>query len=160
MSTLRHHLAALLIAIAAASPVVSFAQPTPAPVMPSPVSAHVDVSIMVVAATEGAGPSDPRLEAWMPLLKVTPFQSFQMLDAHELRLGDTEEQAMRLSEGRRVRIQLLSHDLSQARLRVELMNGEDKAVDTTVTITRNKSFFLVVRGKEGAALLVPIVVRY
>lgn len=151
-----------LLALALGAGPVALAQPTPAPapVMPSPLSAHVDVSVMVVHASEAAGESDPRLSAWMPLLRSTPFQSFQMLDAHEMRIADTEDQGVSLSAGRRIRVQLLQHDLSQARLKIELMNGDEKIVDSTVTIARNKSFFLVIRGENGTALLMPIVVRY
>lgn len=153
-------LSALALALCCGPLAVAQPAPAPAPVMPSPVSARVDVSVMVVLASEGAGESDPRLSAWMPLLRSTPFQSFQMLDAHELRIADTEEQGVSLSGGRRIRVQLLQHDLAQARLKIELMNGDEKMVDSTVTIARNKSFFLVIRGENGTALLMPIVVRY
>ena len=162
MIRLRVPLAGLALAalLSGASPALAQTPPAPAPVMPAQVEARVGVSLMVLLASEQAGESDPRLASWMPLLRTTPFQSFQMLDAHEMALADSEEHGLRLSEGRRIRLQLLSHDLTQARLKVVLESGEEKVVDTTITVARNKSFFLAVRGPQGTSLLLPIVVRY
>lgn len=153
--------AAVLLVMALAAPAAPALAQTPAPVMPSPVSAFVDVRLMVVQASEQPGAIDPRLGPLGPTLaSTTPFKSFSLLAEHELRLGDTEEHAVPVSAARRIRCRLISHDTQQAQLRVELLGADASIVDTTVTIRRNKSFVVVMRGRDGTSLLIPMSVRY
>lgn len=149
----------LSLAFVAAPPAV-LAQ-TPAPVMPSPVPALVDVKMTVVQASEQPGPIDPRLGALAASMQAsTPFKSFIVLAQHQLRLADTEEHAVVISDARRLRCRLLSHDTQQAQLKVELLGGDSQIVETTVTIRRNKSFVVVMRGRDGTSILIPLTVSY
>jgi hypothetical protein len=160
MITLLRRLLFMLLLACVVTPSLANAQ-TPAPVMPSPVPAWVDVKLMVVQASEQAGAVDPRLGSFaQTLLSSTPFLSFTVLAQHEMRLGDTEEHAVSVSDVRRVRCRLISHDPQQAQLRVELLSGDTQIVDTTVTIRRNKSFVVAMRSRDGTTLLIPLTVRY
>jgi hypothetical protein len=134
--------------------------PQPAPVMPSPVTARVDVEVMVIEASEAAGPSDPRLTPLLATLNATGFASFQLVDRRSLRVADSETQQLLMSDARVLTIQMLSHDLQQAQVRLVLVSGAARLVDTTITVHRNKAFYLAVRGHAGKSMIIPVAVRY
>ena len=136
------------------------APPQPAPVMPSPVTARVDVEVMVIEASEAAGPSDPRLTPLLATLNTTGFASFQLVDRRSLRVADSETQQLLMSDARVLTIQMLSHDLQQAQVRLVLVSGAARLVDTTITVHRNKAFYLAVRGHAGKSMIIPVAVRY
>lgn len=136
------------------------AQPAPAPIMPSAVGAKVEVEVMVILAKAEPGAVDPRLASMASALKSLPFQSFTLLDQQGVRLAGGEEQALRLTDQRRLKVRLVAHDATQATVKIELMSGETEVLDTTVSVHRNKSFYLAVRGYQGGSLVVPVTVRY
>jgi hypothetical protein len=133
---------------------------TPAPVLPTAVAPRVDVGVMVIQASATPGPIDSRLTPLLPTLRTLPFQAFTLLDEHDVRLIDGATEAVSLAGDRRLRVQLLSHDAKEARVRIELMAGEVQLVDTTISIHRNRSFYVAVRGGQGTTLILPVSVRY
>lgn len=160
---MRALVAAALLCVAAsasAQPAPPAPPPVPAPVMPSPLTARADVEVMVIEASEAAGENDPRLTPLLPTLKATGFASFQLVDRRSLRVADSETQQLLLSGARVLTVQMLSHDLQQARVRLVLVSGAARLVDTTITVHRNKAFYLAVRGHAGKSLIVPVAVRY
>jgi hypothetical protein len=132
----------------------------PAPVMPSSVPARVAVDLMVIAASNEPGASDPRLSGQMAALTRTGFQRFSLLDERSGMLADTEEQTMTMAGDRRVRVSLVSHDAVSARVHVELVSAGVKVMDSTITINRNRAFYLRVNGAPGTAVFIPVNVRY
>jgi hypothetical protein len=156
------HIVGLWAGLHAAWGVSAVAQtpPTPAPVMPNAVAPKVDIGVMVISASATPGPTDARLSALLPTLRTLPFQSFTLIDEKAVRLTDGASEAVVLSGDRRLRVQLLSHDAKEARVRVELMAGEVQVVDTTISIHRDRSFYVAVRSADGATLILPVSVRY
>ena len=132
----------------------------PAPVMPSPVPARVTVEVKVIQASSEAGASDPRLASMMGALSRMGFARFWLVDEHAGAMADTEELTLRLPENRRLRVSLVSHDAAAARVRVELISGEVRVLDSTVSINRNRAFFLKVGLPAGGAIILPVGVRY
>lgn len=136
------------------------AQTAPAPGASAAVAATVEIEVMAIQGFPNPGPADPRIAHLMPALKAFPFQSYQLLDQKEVRLTDGKEEAVKLVDERRMRITLLSHDAREARVRLQLESGEAKVLDTTISIHRNLSFNVAVRGPNGTALFLPVTVRY
>ncbi len=160
-------LASLLafVGLAASAPSLARAEPptsgvaSPAPVMPTTVPSRVTVGVMAIQATSEPGPIDERLRPLLSALQALPFKSFQLLDTREVLLRDASHGDLRLAGGRTLTVHLVSHDDKQAQVRVELVTGDKKVLDSTVVVRRNLTFNLAVRTTTGA-LVVPITVRY
>ncbi len=158
---MRRWLTILALALGLGHPEGSLAQePSPAPVMPATVGPRIEVEVMIIHAAKGAPAIDPRLAGMMDQLSALPFDSYKLLDQHAVRLIDGSKDAVQLAGDRALRVYLISHDAREARVRVELMSGEQQVMDTTVSIHRNRAFYLAVRGYEGGSLIVPVSVRY
>lgn len=114
---------------------------------------------MVVHARTDTTKVDPALEPIMQNLKFLPFQGFSLLEQYTSSLGPEQETTWSAA-GRRMKVELLSRDEKQARIRVVLLNGDKRVLDTTVSIHRNKSFMLAGPKHLEGVLVFALSVRY
>lgn len=139
----------------------ALAGPYPAPVMPSPVPARVQVQVAVVRATRGSGTIDPRLADEAAALQRTGFQGFVQVDQEALLLADGQTGSLVLPDGRTVRVALQRHDPAQAQLQVRAERPGTEPVVTAVTVKRDRAFVLALKTPEAnTALLLLVEVRY
>lgn len=136
----------------------AFAQTRPPPVRP--VGDRVSVDMMVVHATNAHTNVDPRLEGLRRQLSHLAYTGYSVLDTRTESLGDGQETTMAIAGGRRLRISLLDHDATSARMRVRMFKDSDLTLDTTVTVSRNRSFIVAGPKYDGGVLLVPLTANY
>lgn len=132
----------------------------PAPSAPAPLAATVAVEMLVVYAHNESDRVDAELRSVMQQLRFTRYRSFTKLEAHPATLHPQEETSFTIAGDRRVKLQLLSHDAEQAKLRLRMFNQEGKLLDTTVSIHRNRSFMVAGPRYEQGVLILPISVSY
>ncbi len=135
--------------------------PAPAPVMPSPLPARVRVSVRVVVATQEAPRLDERLAAVAPMLTKTGFSSFTSAGSEEFLLADGASGRVVLPDGRTVHIQLTRHQTEDAQLVVRTERPGAEAVETSISVRRNRAFVMAVRTPQpDRAFLLLIDARY
>lgn len=125
-----------------------------------PIARKVAVEVMVVYATNSGDRVDPELRSVMQQLRFTRYRSFTRLETHDASLRAGEESAFTIAGGRRVKIELITHDAEQAKIRLRMFNDGGKLLDTTVSIHRNRSFMVAGPRHEDGVLIIPITVRY
>ncbi len=134
-------------------------QPVPQPQAP-PMAKKVQVDVMVVYANNESNRVDPSLEPVMQQLRFTPFKSFTRLQTQSSSLEVGEEASFSIAGGRRIKIELLSRDEKQAKIRLRMFTNGEKKLDTTVSIWRNRSFMVAGPHHQEGRLVLPITVRY
>lgn len=127
---------------------------------PEPMARKVQVDLMVVYANNESNKVDPSLEPVMQQLRFTPFKSFTLLQNQTSSLEVGEEANFSIAGGRRIKIELLSRDEKQAKIRLRMFTGGEKKLDTTVSIWRNRSFMVAGPHHQEGRLVLPITVRY
>ncbi|MEN0067600.1 MAG: hypothetical protein AAGA48_36045 [Myxococcota bacterium] len=152
--------AGLLALGLATAPTTSQAQPTdkvqPAP---APHTGKVEVSVMVVHATD-AGQVDPRLESLKQQFKIMRFKGFNLMSTSTEKLSDGQSVQVNVTGGNKVRVRLLDRTPAQARIRIELYRDNDKRLDTTIRIPRNRTFLVGGPKHDDGLLVFPISVTY
>ena len=153
-------LLAVGITLGLGAPAASLAQPSDkVQRSPEPTSGKVEVSVMVVHATD-KGEVDPRLESLKRQFEIMRFQGFKLLSHDREELADGQSMTVNMVGGNKVRIKLLDRTNAQARVRIELYRDNDKRLDTTVRINRNRIFLVGGPKHEDGVLVFPITVSY
>ena len=152
--------ALLGLALVGTTAAIAQEPPKPAPVMPSSVGPKVTVEVLLVHAEKGDPYVDPKLTKMLGDLKALPYDRFDLVDEHSATLTDGAQDSVEVEGGRRMVVHLVSHDEKVAQVRVELMAGEIKLLDTTVSIHRNRMFYLAVSSEGTGRTVIPVGVRY
>lgn len=166
---IRGVLAALAIVLATNAWAGPPTQPTspprpPPPAAPAAIGTQVEVRVMVVRATKRHARVDPALTPYMKHLSMLQFTGFELVSDNTERLGVEDSAQFGLEGGRKVRIDLRGFDPVQAKIRVRMFEprSENTTLDTTISIHRNRAFFVggprVDSGED--VLILPIQVSY
>ena len=136
--------------------------PRPSLVAPSaPLPERVGVEVLCVRATNANTRVDDRLEPMLKQLRYTRFTGFSLMDQHTLRLAPGQEGSFEIEGNRKVAIDLLERNASEARLRIRMFNGQGRQqLDTTVTIHRDRSFMVAGPHLGEDVLILPVTVKY
>jgi hypothetical protein len=127
----------------------------------APVSGEVSVDIKVVRATNQHSRVDPALTPMLQHLRFLNYSGFELLDTHDLGLAVSEESVFTVAGGRKVKIQLVSVNDTEAKLRIRMFNEDTtKLLDTTVSIHRNRSFIVAGPRFGEGVLILPVTARY
>ncbi len=124
------------------------------------VPGRVDVEVIIVRASHSDPRIDDQLKPLLPALRNFPYKGFRFGGKHTVRLEDGKHQSVAVPGGREVRLTLVSHDASAAKVRVEMFHGSEKTTDTTFTVKRDRTFFLGAKGEGDEALVIPVTVKY
>lgn len=126
-----------------------------------PVARQVTVKIMCVRATNANNRVDPELQSVMQHLKMLKFRGFSLVDQHSKSLEDGDETSFDLEGGRTIKVSLLQHDGTAAKVRLRMLNAQGtKQLDTTVSIHRDKSFMVAGPKLGDDVLILPVTVSY
>lgn len=167
--SLRALFAAAALAVAtsawAGPPTVPSAVPRPPPpAAPAAIGDQVEVRVMVVRATKRHTRVDPALTPYMKHLSMLQFTGFELVSDNTERLGVEDSASFGLEGGRKVRIDLRGFDPVQAKIRVRMFEprSENTTLDTTISIHRNRAFFVGGPRVDGGedVLILPIQVSY
>lgn len=157
----------LLMVLLLAVPVVALpssamaeppARPGPAARDDAPQGARVRFEVLTVHATN-SGRVDPRLRDLQRQLPPM-YTGFELLSTHTDQLGVNQSTSFPLEGGRRMKITLLTRGEESARARIEVFKGEEKKVDTTVTVPRGKTIVFGGFPYQEGKLVCPVSVTY
>lgn len=152
--------ASLVVGGITTTPTVALAQQTDKVGRPpAPRSGKVEVSVMVVHATD-QGRVDPRLEGLKRQFEIMRFEGFELLSNSRDDLSDGQATTVNVVGGSKVRVQLIDRTDAQARVRIELYRDNDKRLDTTIRINRNRTFLVGGPKHADGVLVFPISVTY
>lgn len=122
--------------------------------------ARVSIDTMVVHATNAHGNVDSRLRSILPHLQHLSYKGYSVLDTRSDELSPGGETSFTVAGDRRVTVELIERDATQARIRVGMYSGSRRLLDTTVSIHRNKSFIVAGPAYEDGVLILPMTARY
>jgi hypothetical protein len=131
----------------------------PMPAAHTTVSGKVTVKMQVVHANF-SGIVDPDLRDVQKNFENFKFTGFQKLEQMDAKLGPGQNQQFSIMGGQKIKVELLSRDARQAKVRVMMFNESGKVMDTTVAINRNRAFMLGGTSYKDGKLILPIQVRY
>lgn len=147
---------ALLMAGAVVAPEVAMAQQRPAA---QNEAGKVQIEVMVVHATN-SGRVDPRLRDLQRQLDQMRFTGFEVLSTSSDSLAEGQNTTVNVAGGHKLKVRLIEKDARNARVRIELLKGNEKRLDTTVTIPRDRIFLVGGPKHDGGKLILPITVDY
>lgn len=130
------------------------------PPVAAPVPATVDVEVMVVHANNTTRTVDARLERLLPHLRHLTYTGYQVLDTRQEALAPSAEATFPVVGDRRLKVELVDHDATNARMRIQMFNPSGRILDSTVTIRRNRTFIVMGPTHEQGVLVLPITARY
>lgn len=133
---------------------------TPAPAAPA-AAGPVSVQVMCVRGTKSNDRVDPELKPMLKQLAFIDYTGFDLLSDSTVSLAVGADSTFAIEGGRKVKVELLDRDDMVARLRVRMFNSEgEKALDTTVSVHRNRSFMVAGPRVGDDVLIMPITVTY
>jgi hypothetical protein len=103
---------------------------------------------------------DPRAAELKRSLGSMGFTGFQVLSTHDAQLALQQSASFSVEGGRKVEVTLDQRGDQQARVRIEMMRDSTKVVDTTVSITRGRSFPIVAGKYQDGKLVFVVTVAY
>lgn len=115
---------------------------------------------MVIYAHNEDRKVDPALRDVMQQLRNFRFTGYELVEQHPSQLSPGQSTSFALPGGRRIRLELLSRDESQAKVRIRMFRSDEKILDTTVSIHRNRSFMIGGPSYRKGKLILPVTVRY
>ena len=153
----------LLFAVAVVAPDVADAQSRrPVPTQPTkrPVPNRVNVEVMVVHATSTEARVDPRLKEIQKLPQFTRFKGFKLLTQQPAQLADGADTTVNVAGNRKLKVHLLSHNATEAKLRIRMLKEGNKILDTTVSVKRNRAFLIAGPKYQGGNLILSFKAEY
>lgn len=122
---------------------------------------QVELSLLVVHATEDHSRVDPKLKSLSRYLQHMRYTGFELLDEHVSRLTVGSSQSFSIEDGRKLQVNLLSKDEKRARLRVQIHGAKGtKLLDSTLSVNRNgTAIFGGPKFKDGV-LVLPVSAKY
>ena len=160
---------ALLVAAALAGPPARPApRPPPRPdaaAASSPAAApipagRVTIEVQVVHASDSADGVDPRLKSLASSLRYLKFKGYKLLSAPSATLSAGADASFPLEGGRELSVTLVERDDARARVRVRIVRGAERMLDTTVSINRDGTFIVAGPAYEAGILVLPLRAHY
>jgi hypothetical protein len=154
---------ALLVAAALAGPPARPA-PRPAPAAAQAAATvpagRVTIEVQVVHASDSADGVDPRLKSLASSLRYLKFKGYRLLSAPSATLKAGADASFPLEGGRELSVTLVERDDARARVRVRIVRGAERMLDTTVSINRDGTFIVAGPAYEDGILVLPLRAHY
>ena len=158
----------VVTALLALSPVSALAVgggPTPRPPSPSSSqqsqpSGRVDITVMVVHATDSETGVDARLKSLASSFRYFKYRGYRLLTTQDAEIAVGGDARFDIEGDRRLKVSLISRDDQRARVRVEMSNGNGKLLDTTVSINRDGTFIVAGPKYRDGILMLPLRASY
>lgn len=125
-----------------------------------PVVGRAQVELQVVHATNNSTHVDPKLRSLVNNFRFTRLSGFELLSSHPASLAVGQETTVTVAGGRRVKLELLDRNDTEAKVRVRMLDDKGVMLDTTVSIHRNRSFIIAGPNHKDGKLILPVTVRY
>ncbi len=149
-------LALASVACVAATPLLSH----PAFAADDKVPSKVQLTVLVVSATDSESGVDPRLAALASSFRYFKYSGYRLLSQQASELAVNGSGTFAVDGGRKLKVTLLSMDDARAKLHVEMSNDQGKVLDTTVNINRDGTFIISGPKYKDGILMLPLRVSY
>lgn len=124
------------------------------------VPSKVEVTVLVVHATDSETGVDPRLASLASSFRYFKYNGYRLLSQHAEDLAVNGAGTYLIEGGRKLKVTLLSMDTARARLHVEMSNDQGKVLDTTVNINRDGTFIISGPKYKDGILMLPLRASY
>lgn len=131
----------------------------PVPERPA-TTGKVRLEMTVIYAHNEDNQVDPALRDVMRQLKNFRFTGYRMLENHPTSLAVGQSTSFAVPGGRKISMDLVDRNDTQAKVRIRMFNGSEKVLDTTVSIHRDRSFMIGGPSYEKGKLILPVTVNY
>lgn len=138
------------------------ATPAQAVTPAAPVPTHATIELTCVkASTNGTG-IDPEIASLAPHLKWLPqYTRFRFIDRHDAELTVNQDSSFDIEGGRRAKVSLLGLDRDNAKMRIQMFKRDGTPlIDTTITVKRNRTFYIAGPQLDDGVLILPVSVEY
>ena len=106
------------------------------------------------------GTTDPELKPLAASLKYLKFKGYKLLSAPSAALKPGQESSFPLEGNRTLTVKLVDHDDARARVRVAIAKGDEKLLDSTVSINRDGTFIVAGPKFKDGILVLPLRARF
>lgn len=149
-----------MLASLATAPSVAQAQPAPAPVAPTEAIGKVSVDVMFIHATNADNRVDAQLTNVVQHFRHLPFTGFHFLSSELSGLAIGQSRSITAPGGRRLQLDALSANSAEAKLRFQMFRADQKVLDLTFSVHRNKAFIVGGPSYEDGKLVFVVNVKY
>lgn len=160
MKTALYATMALMASLSIGALAVAQVPPHSVPVSDGAVSRDVDVQVMIVHAHNSDTRVDSRLEGLLQHLRHMRYTGYTVLDTKSESLTDGHEASYDVQGDRQLKVELVDHDGSNARLRIRMLTNGRKVLDTTVSVRRDRSFIVMGPQHDEGVLVFAITANY
>ncbi len=120
----------------------------------------VQLSVLVVHATDSESGVDPRLASLASSFRYFKYKGYRLLSEQRSDLAVNGAATYPVEGGRKLKVTLLSMDDARAKLHVEMSNEQGKVLDTTVNINRDGTFIISGPRYKDGILMLPLRASY
>lgn len=120
----------------------------------------VQLSVLVVHATDSESGVDPRLSSLASSFRYFKYKGYRLLSEQSSDLAVNGASTYSVEGGRKLKVTLLSMDDARAKLHVEMSNEQGKVLDTTVNINRDGTFIISGPKYKDGILMLPLRASY
>jgi len=121
---------------------------------------RVQLTVLVVHATDSESGVDPRLASLASSFRYFKYKGYRLLSQQSSDIAVNASSTYAVEGGRKVKVTLLSMDDARAKLRVEMSNEQGKVLDTTVNINRDGTFIISGPKYKDGILMLPLRASY
>ena len=121
---------------------------------------RVQLSVLVVHATDSETGVDPRLSSLASSFRYFKYKGYRLLSEQSSDLAVNGSSTYPVEGGRKLKVTLLSMDDARAKLHVEMSNEQGKVLDTTVNINRDGTFIISGPKYKDGILMLPLRASY
>lgn len=121
---------------------------------------RVQLTVLVVHATDSESGVDPRLASLASSFRYFKYKGYRLLSQQSSDVAVNASSTYSVEGGRKVKVTLLSMDDARAKLRVEMSNEQGKVLDTTVNINRDGTFIISGPKYKDGILMLPLRASY
>ncbi|MSP54774.1 MAG: hypothetical protein EXR69_04085 [Myxococcales bacterium] len=124
------------------------------------VLSKVQLTVLVVHATDSESGVDPRLASLASSFRYFKYSGFRLLSQQTADLTVNGTSTIVVEGGRKLKVTLGSLDSARAKLHVEMSNDQGKVLDTTVNINRDGTFIISGPRYKDGILMLPLRASY
>ena len=121
---------------------------------------RVTIEVQVVHASDSFDTIDPALTSLASSLRYLKFKGYKLLSAPSAALKAGQESSFPLEGNRTITVKLVDRDDARARVRVTIARGDEKLLDSTVSINRDGTFIVAGPKFKDGILVLPLRARF
>lgn len=123
-------------------------------------SGKVNLQVMVIYATTAHKRVDDKLSQVTRYLNHLKYTGYELLQSESMQLGLNGNESFIMANGQQAKATVLSKDDKRVNVRLEIMKGKAKVLDTTLSVNRDGSFMVAGPRYKDGILVLSVTARY